>query len=119
MTKTFCGSTAPLSYFLDLRLPQKPKEARRYKNERRMEPPIACPRAREYAATREGDFRHSDAHRFTRQKSATYRDLGNLLQRKASPWPPTSLNARNASPPQRGKAKIKLQQTSATIGVSG
>ena len=32
-TKTFCGSTAPLSYFLGLRLPQKPKEARRYKTD--------------------------------------------------------------------------------------
>jgi hypothetical protein len=53
---------------------------------------------------------------------ATYSDLGK--QRKASPWTPTSLKARNASPPpprckRRRKAKIKLQQTSATIGVSG
>lgn len=55
-----------------------------------------------------------------RQKSATIScDLGKLIATQSVALAPTSLNARNASPHQRRKAKIKLQQTSATIGVSG
>ena len=57
---------------------------------------------------------HSDAHRFTRQKSATYRDLGNLLQRKASPRPPHrlmrgTLRRLNAEKPRSSCSKHQPQ----------